>query len=109
MSSPLITSITSENFEAEVLKSEVPVLLDFWAPWCGPCVAMNPTIDALAEMYEGQVKVAKANLDECKDLADRYSVRGIPALFLISKGEVLTSILDQSRTRISAQIDKFLE
>jgi thioredoxin 1 len=106
MSSALITHATADNFAAEVAQSPLPVLLDFWAPWCGPCLALNPTMDAVAEVYEGQVKVVKVNLDEHKALGDQFGVRGIPALFLLKDGQVLSQISAQTRTRICAEIDK---
>ncbi|WP_077032986.1 co-chaperone YbbN [Pelomonas sp. KK5] len=108
MASALITSVDHQNFDAEVVQSDLPVLIDFWAPWCGPCIALNPTIDAVAALYEGRVKVVKANLDESKELADRFGVRGIPALFLLKQGEVLQGIHAQTKTRICVELDKHL-
>jgi thioredoxin 1 len=80
---------TDGAFDQEVLKSEVPVLVDFWAPWCGPCKAMGPTVDALATEYAGKVKIGKINTDENPATAMRYQVRGIPTLLLFKGGKVV--------------------
>jgi thioredoxin 1 len=80
---------TDGAFDQEVLKSTVPVLVDFWAPWCGPCKAMGPTIDALATEYSGKIKIGKINTDENPATAMRYQVRGIPTLLLFKDGKVV--------------------
>jgi thioredoxin 1 len=80
---------TDSAFDQDVLNSEVPVLVDFWAPWCGPCKAMTPTVDALASEYAGKVKIGKLNTDENPATAMRYQVRGIPTLLLFKGGKVV--------------------
>lgn len=93
MSNKNILTITSENFEEEVLKSSEPVLLDFWAPWCGPCRTIGPVLDELAPEYAGQIKVGKINVDEEPELAQSFKVRGIPALYALKDGEVVDQIV----------------
>jgi thioredoxin 1 len=82
-------NFTDNAFDQDVLNSEVPVLVDFWAPWCGPCRAMAPTMDALADEYTGKVKVGKLNTDDNPGTAARYQIRGIPTLLLFKGGKVV--------------------
>ena len=81
--------ITDANFEQEVASSTVPVLVDFWAEWCGPCRMIAPTVDAVAEEYTGKLKVGKVNVDENSGTAMRFNVRGIPTLLLFKDGKVV--------------------
>ncbi|WP_125141619.1 thioredoxin [Clostridium transplantifaecale] len=83
------TRFTSENFETEVLKSNIPVLVDFYADWCGPCKLMAPVVEQLASEYDGRIKVGKVNIDESADLAMKYGVMSIPTLIVFSKGQVI--------------------
>jgi len=82
-----IVEITSENFDEKVINSSVPVLIDFWAEWCGPCKQLMPTIDKVAGDYKGKVLVGKVNVDNERDIAAKYNVRGIPNLLIFNSGE----------------------
>ena len=83
-----IVQTTDSNFENEVILSEVPVLVDFWAEWCGPCKMLSPTIDAVAEKYNGKVKVGKVNVDKNPSIAQKYSVRSIPNILVFKNGNI---------------------
>jgi thioredoxin 1 len=83
------TTITAENFEEEVLKSALPVLVDFWAEWCGPCKMIAPAVSQLAEKFEGKLKVAKVNVDEVGSVASMFNVSSIPTLMIFKAGEVV--------------------
>ena len=87
MANTNVLELTDASFEAEVLKSDVPVLVDFWAPWCGPCRSIAPVIEELANEYQGKLKVGKINVDDNKEAAIKYNVRGIPNLILFKDGE----------------------
>jgi len=95
-----ITQVGDDNFEAEVVRSSLPVLIDFWAPWCGPCKSIAPIIEELAREYEGRLKVAKLNVDENPGTPSRYGVRGIPNLIILKGGAVkeqLVGVVPKSR------------
>lgn len=84
---------TDENFEEEVLKSDIPVIVDFYADWCGPCKMMSPVIDELAKDYEGKAKIGKVNTDENRETASKYSVMSIPTIVFIKDGEVADQVV----------------
>ncbi|HKI38145.1 MAG TPA: thioredoxin [Gemmataceae bacterium] len=82
-----VVELTTDNWDQEVVNSDKPVLVDFWAPWCGPCRALAPTIDKVATQFVGKVKVGKLNVDDAQDIAIRYGINYIPQLFLFNGGE----------------------
>ncbi|WP_020475175.1 thioredoxin [Zavarzinella formosa] len=87
MASPNVLEFTTDNWQSEVVGSNIPVLVDFWAPWCGPCRALSPTIDKVADQFAGKVKVGKVNVDENGDLAAQYGINTIPRLMVFKGSE----------------------
>src|SRR5574344_2320933 len=83
--------ITNENFESEAVKSDIPVLLDFWADWCGPCRMLGPVVKEIAQEYDGKIKVGKVNVDEEPELANAFRVSSIPTVVVMKNGKVVTS------------------
>ena len=100
--------LTEANFDSEVINSDVPVLVDFWAEWCGPCKMIGPIVDQLADEVGDAAKVAKVNVDEARDLAVKYNVRSIPLLLFFKNGEVKDQIVGASVTKeqLKAKLDE---
>jgi thioredoxin 1 len=100
---------SDQSFEEEVLKSSQPVLVDFWATWCGPCRMMSPTVDAIAAEYAGRVKVGKLNVDENQTVAGRFGIRSIPTLLLFKAGQIQEQVVGTApKDAISRLLDKYL-
>ena len=107
MANPNMATLTTENFAQEVLQSITPVLVDFWAEWCGPCKMIAPILDELAEEYQGRVKIGKVNIDDHQSLATEYGVRAIPTLLLFHDGQVAEQIVGlRSKRDLKASFDK---
>jgi thioredoxin 1 len=102
-------TVNDADFEQQILKSDIPALVDFWAAWCGPCRAVGPVVEELAGEYAGKVKIAKLNVDENKEIPAKYGVRGIPTLMLFKNGEVFDQIVGAvPKPRIKELLDKVL-
>jgi thioredoxin 1 len=101
-----IINVTDSNFEQEVLSSEIPVLLDYWAEWCGPCKMIAPILNDIANEYSGKIKVAKINIDENPGTPAKFGVRGIPTLMIFKSGSIeATKVGAMSKSQLSAFID----
>ena len=109
MASPLTATLSSDNFDQEVLKSTTPVLVDFWAEWCGPCKMIAPILDELADEYSGRVHIGKVDIDQHQALAAEYGVRAIPTLLLFQNGQVAEQIVGlRSKRDLRASFDKLV-
>ena len=107
MSTENIIILTEANFEEQVLQSPTPVLVDFWAEWCGPCKMIAPILDELASEYDGKVKIGKVNIDEFQNLAVEYGVRAIPTLLIFKDGQVADQIVGlRTKRDFKAKLDK---
>ncbi len=102
-------TVTDTSFKEEVLDSEIPVLVDFWAPWCGPCRMVAPVVDEIAEQFEGQVKVVKLNTDENPNVASQYGIRSIPTLMIFKGGQRVDMVVGAvPKTTLANTIEKYL-
>ena len=109
MASQNVKELTDANFEAEVLKSEIPTLVDFWAVWCGPCKQIAPTVDALADEYAGRLKVAKMDVDHHQIVPQQYRVTSIPTLLIFKGGRVVSQLVGaMPRSKLEAEIQKHI-
>ncbi|HID93436.1 MAG TPA: thioredoxin [bacterium (Candidatus Stahlbacteria)] len=105
-----VVQISTESFTQEVLNSQLPVLVDCWAPWCMPCLIVGPTVEELANEYEGKVKFCKVNVDDNPDIAGRYGIMGIPTLLIFKDGELVDQIVGAApKEQISAKLDNILQ
>ena len=105
-----VKEVTDETFEADVLQSDKPVLVDFWAPWCGPCRMVAPIVESLAQTYEGKVDCRKVNVDEAAELANKFGIRSIPTLIVFKGGEAAERIVGaQPEEALASLLDKVLE
>ncbi len=106
MSSELIKHVTDASFGADVLQSDKPVLVDYWAEWCGPCKMIAPVLDELSKTYEGRLQIAKLNVDENREMPAQYGIRGIPTLQLWKNGELVRSLVG---AKPKAELAAFIE
>ena len=109
MASELIKHVSVDSFEADVLKSSVPVLVDYWAEWCGPCKMIAPILDDVSTTYEGKLQIAKMNVDENREVPAKFGIRGIPTLMLFKDGQLAaTTVGAMSKAQMIAFIDQQL-
>jgi thioredoxin 1 len=109
MAAANILTATSQNFPAEVLSSTQPVLVDFWAEWCGPCKMLGPVLDELATEYAGKARIAKVNIDDHQDLAAQFGIRAIPTLLLFKGGQVVEQVVGlKSKRDLKSSLDRSL-
>ena len=109
MASEKVLTIKSDNFEELVLKSSVPVLVDFWANWCGPCRSIGPTIDELAEEYDGRFKIGKVNVDEENELAIKFNIMSIPTMIAFKDGNQVERVIGaRSKKDLKELLDKYI-
>ena len=110
MASDLIKHVSDSSFEADVLKADKPVLVDYWAEWCGPCKMIAPLLDEVSGTYKGKLQIAKMNVDENREVPAKFGIRGIPTLMLFKNGELAaTKVGAMSKAQLTAFIDQQLE
>jgi thioredoxin 1 len=103
------TAVTDSSFKQDVLESEIPVLVDFWAPWCGPCRMVAPVVEEISQQYEGQVKVVKVNTDENPNVASQYGIRSIPTLMIFKGGQRVDMVVGAvPKTTLANTLEKHL-
>jgi len=105
-SSPNVVELQDGTFDQEVLKSEIPVLVDFWATWCGPCKAIAPVVDQIAQEFKGKVKVGKMDIDHHQGVPQKYNIRSIPTLLVFKGGRVVDTVVGADRTRLIESVKK---
>jgi thioredoxin 1 len=105
-----VTHVTDVTFESKVLKNKLPVLVDFWAPWCGPCRMVAPVVDEIGKQYQGQIKVYKVNTDDNPIIASKYGIRSIPTLMIFKQGERVDMVVGAvPKTTLANTIEKYLD
>ena len=109
MASANVKELTDQNFETEVLKADVPTLVDFWAVWCGPCRQIAPAVEALAELYKGKLKVGKMDVDNHQVVPQQYGIRSIPTLLIFKGGKVVGQVIGAvPRSKLEAEVQKHI-
>ncbi len=104
-----VLHVTDADFEQEIIKSEIPVMVDFWAEWCGPCKIVGPTVEELAKDYAGKVKIAKMDVDKNRETPTRFGIRNIPTLILFKNGEVVETIVGaHPKSHLEEELKKIL-
>lgn len=105
----MVITVTKQNYNTEIVNSDLPVLLDYWAPWCAPCQMTSPIVDAIAEEYEGKIKVGKINIDEQGELASEAAVVSIPTLLIVKNGKVVERTVGaKSMDELEDMIEKYI-
>ena len=104
-----LLQVTDANFDEEIVKADIPAMVDFWAEWCGHCKMVGPTVEALAKEYEGKIKIAKMNVDENRETPAKFGIRNIPTLILFKDGEVAQTIIGaQTKSHLEEELKKLL-
>jgi len=104
-----VLPVTDSSFKQDVLESELPVLVDFWAPWCGPCRMVSPVVDEISEQYQGKIKVVKINTDENANVANQYGIRSIPTLMIFKEGQRVDMVVGAvPKTTLATTVEKYI-